>query len=566
MKGKATYTLIAVLALVVAVSMISCTKKSEEIKADLVIISGAVFTGLSDEPMPRAVAITGDRIMAVGTKDEVAGLIGKDTKVYEFGDQLVLPGFHDAHLHMIGTGFAEGGVLLRYVDSKAKCVQITKEFADAHPDQEWIYGSGWHYTHWKEKNPPTKKDLDAVLPDRPVYLVDVDGHAAWANSKALEICGITKDTPDPEGGIIHRYENGEPTGYLEERASRPVGARARESLMAGNEGKYFKIFLDTAAREGITSVNDMGITTLEGFELYNNLDEKGALTARVHIQSGLMGDIKSAIGLRDKCTSDRLRHSGIKGFVDGVGMARTAYMLKPYSDDPTTRGYLVNKEEKLRQAVFAADAAGFNVHLHACGDAAVRLSLDWFEEAMKVNRRENARHSVEHADHMDPDDIPRFGKLGVIASVQPELMAPVKSFKDNIYRVRLGPERSLYAWPFKSFQDGGAVVAFGTDSSVTELTAMRNIYRASTRIHDDGVPEGRWNPKECLTLADCLKAYTYNPAYMVGREKELGTLEVGKYADVVVLDRNLFNIPAKEILETKVELTVMDGEIVYKKK
>ena len=555
-----------VLTIITTVGMICCTKPSDVAKADLAIISDVIFTGLSDEPMPGAVAIKGNRIMAVGTRDEVADLIGKDTKVYEFGDKLVLSGFHDAHLHMIGTGFAEGGVPLRYVNSKDKCVQNTKEFADAHPDQEWIYGKGWHYTHWKEKVPPTKEDLDAVLSNRPVYLVDVDGHAAWANSKALEICGITKDTPDPEGGVIHRYENGEPTGYLEERASRPVGRRAMESLMAGNEGKYFKIFLDAAAKEGITSVNDMGSTNLKGFKLYSSLDERGALTARVHIQSGLMGDTKSAIELRDKCTSDRLRHFGMKGFVDGVGMARTAYMLKPYSDDPTTRGYLVNKEEKLRQAIISADAAGFNVHLHACGDAAVRLSLDWFEEAMKVNRRADARHSVEHADHMDSADIPRFGTLGVIASVQPELMAPVKSFRDNIYPVRLGPERSLRAWPFKSFQDGGAVVAFGTDSSVTEFTAMRNIYRASTRIHDDGVVEGRWNPKECLTLAECLRAYTYNPAYMVGREDELGTLEVGKYADVVVLDRNLFKIPAIEILDTKVELTIMGGEIVYRKK
>ena len=565
-KQKGTFVMIIALSFIITISMTFCTTKQDNTDiADLVIVSDAVFTGLGNEPVPGSVAIKGDRILAVGKKEEIGDFIGEGTKVYKFDDRLVMPGFHDAHLHVMSTGLAEAGVPLRYVDSKEKCVRNTKEFADAHPDLEWIYGFGWHYTHWKEKIPPTKEDLDAVIPDRPVYLVDVDGHTAWVNSKALEICGITKETPNPKGGIIHRYDNGEPTGYLEERASGLVAGRARKSLMIRNAGNNLKVFLDAAARHGITSVNDMSGIGQENFQLYKSFEKEGALTARVHINSSLMGDIKSAIEIRDKCTSGRLYHMGIKGFVDGVGMARSAYMLKPYSDDPASRGYLTGNEENIRQSVIAADKAGFNVHLHACGDAAVRLSLDWFEEAMKLNERENARHSVEHADHLDPADIPRFGELDVIASIQPEIMAPVKSFKDNLYPIRLGPERSVYAWPYKSLQDGGAVLALGTDSAVTEFTAMRNIYRALTRLHDDGTPAGGWNPQECLTLADCLRAYTYNPAYMVGREDELGTLEVGKYADIIVLDRNLFNVPAREILDTEVELTIMDGRIIYKK-
>lgn len=533
-------------------------------KADLVLSSQAIFTGTGDHPLPGAIAITGNRIVAVGSFEEIEPLIGPETKQYPFGNQLIMPGFHDFHVHLLLGCLYQDCVNLLTAASEEEAARMVKEFADSRPDDPWIIGFSWYHVYWKDKQLPHRSTLDRLIPDRPVFLLNAECHGAWLNSKALEVLSITRETPDPPFGMIYKDENGEPTGYLYETA---MGlAQAAFDLPDAAKRRLLSGFLRQAAKLGVTSIHDF--FPLPGLELgdlrlYRSFEEKGELTTRIHFLTALDGNLEHPLQLREEYSSGKLRFSGLKQFLDGVPTTHTAFLLDPYSDRPETRGDTLIPPDTVKEWVVEADRNGFRVRLHACGDGAVRLGLDCFEAARKHNGVRDSRHTIEHIEVIHPHDISRFAEMGVTASMQPEHMAASKEFADNAYLARLGQEREPFTWPIKTLLTSGATLAFGSDFPIVELNPLTEIYRAVTRLHNDGLPEGGWNPSERITLAEALKAYTLGPAYGTFREHELGTLEVGKLADIIVLDQNLFQFPSEMIRETKVILTIMDGRVVY---
>ena len=533
------------------------------IQADLVLSSAAIFTGNDTEPLTGSVAIKDNKILAVGSTEEVETFIGEETKILDVGDRLVMPGFHDSHIHLFLGSLARESADLSGTKSEEEAAQIVKEFADEHPDAPWIFGFRWYHIFWEEQKLPTRHSLDRLIPDRPVLLMNEECHGAWVNTKALDLMGIDEHTPDPPFGKIVRDEHGEPTGFLYETAMK-FAEKAFAAIPMDDQKRLFESFLSHARALGVTSVNDM--LPLPGFnlgnlDLYAAYDEAGKLTTRIHFLAALDGDLELPKKLRETYKSEKLQFSGLKQFVDGVPIAYTAYLIEPYSDDPSTIGDTLIPKDLLKQWIITADEAGFRIRLHTCGDGAVRLALDCFEEAQRLNGKRDSRHTIEHIEVIHPDDINRLEKLGVIASFQPEHLA-AERFVDHMYRKRLG-DREPFLWRILTIADTGATVIFGSDFPVVGLDPMTEIYRAVTRLHDDLQPVGGWNPQEKVALHDALTYYTKTPAYNTFREHELGTLEAGKLADIVVLDRNLFAVPAEEIKHAKVMLTIMDGKIVH---
>ncbi|WP_078410536.1 amidohydrolase [Priestia abyssalis] len=530
-------------------------------KADIVISSDAIFTGLTDYPVPGAIAVTGNRIEAVGSKEDIKSFIGNETKVYNYGNQLIIPGFHDFHVHAMMGGLALESVNLFDARSEKEAVEMVREYAESKPEEAWIIGFMWDSSYWEDKRLPYRSSLDRVFPDRPVLLFHAEGHYTWVNSKALEIAGISRDTGNPSYGTIEKDEYGEPTGILIEDASSFITKYAYD-LSKSKKAVLLKSFLKEAGRLGVTSVNNLfgteTLSKLDDFELFQEFEENGDLTVRMHLFPALDGDVESAKQLREKYQSDKLRVSGLKQFIDGVITSRTAYLLEPYADQPGTRGHAAFSRETINERVIAADKEGFSIRFHAIGDGAIRLALDAYEEAQKANGKRDSRHSIEHVEVIHPDDISRFSSLGVIASMQPNHFALSER---GVYTDRIGKERENYVFAINTLKNKGAKLAFGTDFPIDSLNPMRQIYRAITRVDSSG--KDVWNAKERITLCEALRAYTYGSAFGTFRDHELGTLEAGKLADIVILDRNFFDVPVQEILETKVKLTISDGKVAF---
>lgn len=533
-------------------------------KADLIIQGSAVFTGLKDHPEELAIAIKDNKIVATGTIDEITTFKSDATQIIDAGDKLVMPGFHDTHLHlMAGVLFTQYACNLYEAKSLAETLDMLKQFADAHPDREWVIGTGWDYTAWGETEFPTRQDIDAVISDRPVFLLHAEGHYAWVNTKALEIANITKDTENPEYGIIYKDANGEPTGILIETAIALAGEYAYDFSPEERREMLAK-FMEHANSFGVTSVNDFYMSRahekLEDYTVYEEFDKANKLTTRIHLYPPLNGDLEMAKRMKERYQSPMLKFTGLKQFIDGVVTGYTALMLDPYKDKPDTKGELSFPEETLQKWVTEADRAGYQIRFHTIGDGAVRLGLDLFENAQKENGKRDSRHALEHIEVIAPSDIPRFKELGVQASVQPTHLAlmPRESHTE-----RVAEEKFPYLYPNATLKNAGAVMPYSSDFPISPINPLPGIFHAVTRM--DYYLEEPWNEQESISLAEALKAYTQVSAYSVFREDELGTIEPGKFADIVILDRNLFDVPAKEILETTVETTIVDGKIVYQK-
>ncbi|MGE7591470.1 amidohydrolase [Peribacillus sp. NPDC101480] len=532
--------------------------------ADIVLSSDAIFTGLAQEPTSGAIAILGDKIMSVGSKAEIEPFIGSETKVFNYGNQLIMPGFHDFHLHIMFSALSLNSVNLFEAGSAHEVAAKVREFSKDCPEEEWIIGMQWDAGYWHDKQEPHYKILDAVIPDRPVVLFHAEGHYTWVNSKAMDLAGVTEDIRDPDFGRYERDKNGLLTGILYEEAQQIV---LKEALRLTQDKKetILKKYLRLLSQYGITSVNDLFAPIddfLQDYDLFEKLDKQGKLTTRFHITPELDGNLDKAQKLRNKYESKKLQFSGLKQFVDGTVTGHTAYFLKPYSDQVDICGHPALNPEVLIDRVVKADELGFRIRFHAIGDAAIRLALDAFEEAVRKNGKRDSRHTIEHIEVIDSGDIERFSKLGVIASMQPDHMA---ASSREVYSSIIGPEREKNVFLTKSLLNSGASLALGTDFPVSiSLNPMRQIYTAITRVDSSGDPKNKWHPEQKLTLAEALQAYTYGSAYGSFREHELGTIEEGKLADLVVLDRNLFDIPESEVLKAKVELTINDGEVVYK--
>ncbi|KMY55404.1 amidohydrolase [Bacillus sp. FJAT-27231] len=532
-------------------------------KADIVLISNAVFTGLESNPEPKAIAIVNNKIAAAGSKEELQSLIGEETRVLDCGDKLIMPGFHDFHLHAMMGSLALECVNLFEARSEQEAVEMVQQYAEQHPDEPWVIGFMWDSSYWEDKGLPSRFSLDRVFPDRPVVLFHAEGHYSWVNSKALEIANIDKDTKNPSYGTIEKDDNGEPTGILIEEASSLVTEYAYD-LPKGKKASLFRNFLKEAASYGVTSVNNLygteTLSKLDDFELFQEFEENAQLTVRMHLFPQLDGDIDYAKQLREKYQSAKLRVAGLKQFIDGVVTSRTAYMLQPYADEPDTCGHAAFSSAQLKDWVAAADKEEFSIRFHAIGDGAIRLALDVFEEAQKINGARDSRHAIEHIEVMNRDDVSRFASLGVIASMQPDHMALSER---GVYTERIGKEREKDVFIINTLKKSGAQLALGTDFPIDSLNPMLQIYRAVSRIDSGG--KDVWNPDERITVSEALRAYTYGSAFGTFRDHELGTLEAGKLADIAVLDRNIFDVPVEEILDTKVEMTISDGKIIYSK-
>ncbi len=531
--------------------------------ADKVISSDAVFTGLENEATPAALAIKGNKILAVGAKEEILSFIGPETREYHFGNQLIMPGFHDAHLHlMLGSLFTHASVDLSGARSSEEVVTLVKRFADVRQEDEWIFGYGWDQTKWTVKEFPNRFLLDKAIRDRPVILFHAEGHYTWVNSKALQVSGVTKQTANPDYGVIEKDEEGEITGILIETATNVVADIAL-AMPEEKQRELFEAFLKQAARLGVTSVNDLYASSfdrLKNLNMYYEYDKSGQLTTRIHLYPALSGNIEDAKVMRDAYRSEKLKFTGLKQFIDGVVTGHTAYMLDPYLDRPETKGSPAFPEETIRNWVLTADREGFQIRFHAIGDGAVRLGLDLFEEAQQINGIRDSRHALEHIEVIHPSDIARFKKIGVIPSVQPSHLALMPK---ESHTLRVGKEKDPYTYLCKTLQDAVDHIAFGTDYPIATLDPFKEIYHAVTRMDFTG--EYEWNQKEQLTIADALRAYTQGAAYSSFRENELGTLEHGKLADIIVLDRNPFDVSVDQIPTIQVELTMMDGEVIYTK-
>ncbi len=541
-------------------------EKAAKLYADIVLYSNALFTGLETTPGPGAVAIKDNVIMAVGTEADVGKYIDSETIEYHFKENLVMPGFHDSHLHVIDGSLYENTVKLHDAVSEKDAARMVWEFSETVEEDGWIIGFGWYHTYWSVEKLPTKDSLDEYLPDRPVLLQNDEGHGCWVNSKALSLCGIDKNTPDPPYGKIFRDESGNPTGYLDETAME-LCAKTAYDLSRQKELELISGFIRKASRNGITSVNDMKplfSLNLGSLASYKNLEETGDLNVRIHVSTSILDDIELTKKLRSEFATEKIRHIGLKGFIDGVVTTHTALMLEPYTDLPDSNGSSICDTDTFQERIIQAEAENIPVHLHACGDGAVRLALDWFEESKKVNKQSKIRHSIEHAECIHPDDTARFSKLNVTASMQPRHLAFYDIFEENPYCGMVGEARSKFTWIFRTLLKNDTSLAFGSDYPVVELNPLQGIYHAVTREADDGKPEGGWIPDERITLSEALRAYTFGGAYMANRENELGTIEEGKFADIVVLDTNLFNIPPRQIKKVKVIMTIMDGKIVYR--
>ncbi|TCP31235.1 hypothetical protein EV207_103118 [Scopulibacillus darangshiensis] len=530
-------------------------------KADVVLSSKTVFTGCKNIPEPALIAIRDNRIIAVGEEHDLKQYIGQDTVIHDFGDKLIMPGFHDNHLHIMMGALAMDSVNLFDARSEEEAVDMVHDYAKARPDDPWIIGFQWDSSYWDDKRFPSRSSIDRIIPDRPVLLFHAEGHYTWANSKALEVAGITRDTEDPPFGSIEKGVNGEPTGILIEGASGLATNKAFDLPKAKKE-KLMQRFLKEAARFGVTSVNDLfGTNTnkkLQDFELFREFEEKEQLTVRIHLYPPLDGDLKKAKQLREQYDSEKLRVSGLKQFIDGVITSYTAYMLEPYADHPEKQGEPTFSPDTIKKWAAEADKEGFSIRFHAIGDGAIHLALDAFETAQKNNGPRDSRHSIEHVEVIHPDDISRFKELGVVASMQPDHFALSER---GVYTSKIGDQREKYVFVINTLKKSGAKLAFGTDFPIDILNPMQQIYRAVTRIDSSG--SDVWHPEERITLSEALHAYTHGSAFATFRENELGTLEAGKLADITVLDRNLFKVPEEDILDVKPVFTMVDGQVVF---
>jgi hypothetical protein len=546
----------------------SCARAAmQEAAADLVVVNGKVQTMVPGAPAAEAVAIRGNTIVQVGSSRDVERLRGASTVVLDAHGASVVPGFNDSHVHFLGGALALDQVdlsgLARLDDIQAKI----RTFAAEHRDAQWIRGRGWLYSPFPG-GLPTKEQLDAVVSDRPAVMTCYDGHSVWANSKALALAGVTRDTPDPKNGIVVKdARTGEPTGVLKEAAQRLIAKAiptpTREQRLAAlRAGSAY------AHRLGVTSIQSTSGSP-EELELFDEAKRRGDLTVRTYYSLLVAPGFAAADAdrfdeVRQRHPDDPLLKTGmVKIMADGVIESRTAALLAPYADT-TAAGAPNFSSDELDQIVAMMDRRGWQVQVHAIGDRTIRMTLDAFERAARANPPvpRGRRHRIEHIETVDPAEVPRFGALGVIASMQPmhvvlgdmNSLNPSGPWPDN-----LGPERARRAWQWKSIRDAGAHITFGSDWGVATLDPLPGIWLAVTRLIPDRMKDQR------LSVTDAIAGYTTGPAYASFEETRKGTLAPGMLADVVILSRDIVANPPQSPTDVTVETTIFDGKVVYRR-
>ena len=531
---------------------------------NLVLKSTCIYDSVGDKPFAGYIEIEDNKIKEVikGDSAEAAARYS-DTARYDLrdcGDRTITAGLIDSHVHLFLGSLHNATVDIYNTATEDEAARDLYEFYKDRSD-EWVLGFRWSNYRWPDEKLPTKASLDKYFPDRPVIAFNDELHAVWVNSKTLEICGITKDTPDPEGGTIERDENGEPTGYLLEQPAMNLATSKALNVSPEKEEKLIEGFIEMAHRKGVTSVGAVHVLRIMKHEACRRLEEKGKLKMRVFFAPHMEIDFDEALKLKKEYTSDKLSFLGLKGFMDGTPLGYTGYMVDPYADRPGFRSEpLVSKEwifAKSRQC-YEHDIP---LRLHACGDGAVRLALDAYEAARKELGPKDVRNTIEHIEVLQRDDLHRFAETNTIASIQPCHILMESLEKHPIFEL-LEPDRVDLAWPGKSLEKAGAHIAFGTDYPIVELDPIDTIYRAVKRRMEDDRPEEGWNPQEKFTIAEAIGHSTIGPAYMMRMEDKLGTLEAGKLADINVFDKNIFE-HEEDIPSVKTAMTIFDGEVVF---
>jgi predicted amidohydrolase YtcJ len=529
--------------------------------ADLVMVNGKIWTVDDKRPEVEAVAVLGNRIAAVGSNEEIRKWIGANTKVIDLQGKRVTPGFNDSHVHFLDGGMGLASVQLRDARTPEEFRDRIRDFAAKLPKGRWILNGNWDHENWTPPALPTRRLIDAVTPDNPVFINRLDGHMCLANSLALKLAGVTRETPDPPGGTIVRDADGEPTGVLKDAAMNyvyKVIPSPSEEVMA----EAIRAALAYAAENGVTSVQDMSASP-DVFGVYQKLLANNELTVRVYGLQPLSewGRLARA-GIRAWFGNDRLKIGGLKGFADGSLGSTTALFFEPYLDAPKTSGLPSDEmfpEGKMLNNILGADRAGLQIAVHAIGDKANKTILDIFAEVGKRNGPRDRRLRIEHAQHLRPEEIKRFGAERVIASMQPYHAIDDGRWAEN----RIGPSRAKGTYAFRSLLDAGATLAFGSDWFVAPMEPLMGIYAAVTRRTLDGKRPQGWVPEQKITVAEAVRAYTMGSAYAGGDEKIKGSIEVGKLADLVALSADIFMIDPVEIEKTKVVMTIFDGKVIY---
>ena len=535
-------------------------------RADLVLVGGKVVTVAADTPEARGIAVQGDRILAVGSEAMIRGLIGPDTRVIELEGRLAIPGFIEGHGHFMGVGDAQLQLDLLTVESWEQILAMVEDaVADAEPG-ELIRGRGWHQEKWTSvpvrsvDGVPTHHALSAVSPDNPVLLTHASGHATFANARAMELAGITSETTDPEGGQIVRDENGEPTGMFRERAAGLLGA-ARRGAAAPDRRRVARLANDEVVAKGITSFQDAG-SGVGTIDLFREMIDAGELDVRLWVMmSGSNEDLATALPRYRTIGygQNQLTVRAIKKSIDGALGPHGAWLLEPYADMPESAGLNTSPVEDLHTTAGLALEHGYQLCVHAIGDRANREVLDVFETAFTADRNagRGLRWRIEHAQHLSLEDIPRFGEMGVIASMQ-----GVHATSDAPYVLeRLGEQRAeegAYVW--QKLLRSGAVVSNGTDAPVEDVDPIASYYATVSRVTRDG---SVFFPDQRMTRMEALASYTLNAAYAAFEEDIKGSLEPGKLADIVVLSQDILTIPEERIPETEVVHTIIGGEVKY---
>jgi predicted amidohydrolase YtcJ len=539
-------------------------------RADMVLLGGLVFTVDPTLPRAEAVGVLGGRIVFVGSAGDARELIGPNTRVFELNGGMVLPGFQDGHVHPLHGGLARMRCELHGLQGAEAYVHAVREYATAHPDAAWILGGGWALDAFP-RGTPHRSLLDGVVPDRPVVLSNRDGHGIWVNTRALEMAGITRDTPDPADGRIERDQDGEPQGTLHEGAM-DLARRLVPPTTRADLAEALRLAQAYLHSLGITAWQE-AIVESEDLEAYFEVVARGELSARV--VGALWWDrargeeqVSDLVAMRARAAGmdGRFRATTVKIMQDGVIENFTASVLQPYLDDsgiPTAnRGLSFLEADSLKRAITRLDGEGFQVHVHAIGERAVREALDGFEGARSANGARDLRHHIAHIQVIHPDDVPRFASLGVVANAQPYWACLDGQMRDLTIPF-LGPERTGWQYPFASLRRAGATLAFGSDWPVSTADPLKEIQVAVTRVSDDDFEAPVFLPDERLELATALEAFTKGSAFVNHLDSDTGTIDVGKAADLVVLDRNLFNVRSSEIGQARVLLTLIEGEPVH---
>lgn len=534
--------------------------------ADLILRNGRIYTVDSDSGIVEALAVADGKVLAVGTNSEIDRLRDRDTTVIDLVGRFAMPGFNDAHVHLGNAALRTLNVDLSGTTSLEDLKDRLRTALPGRSKGDWVYGRGWDESKWADARIPHRADLDSVTTEHALFLERADGHSSVLNSLALERAGIGPYTPDPAGGVIERDAEGQPTGWLKEKAADKVFAMIPEPTQDQWRDGFLRA-MRHALENGVTSVQDdtlrspgQGETAVTALK---QLREKQALPLRVTVWLPFEAPLAELEQWRESLgTTDRWLKAGLlKTNIDGSGGSLSAAMLEPYASAPDNKGLLLLDADTLTHMVIERDAAGFQIGIHAIGDRANRVVLDAFAAAIDRNGRRDSRHRVEHAQFVSAADLDRFGSLGVIASVQPSHLLTDLRWAPTL----LGRERETDAYRWKSFIDSGAHVCFGTDYPVEPIDPMRGLYAAVTRQFETGGPRGGWHPEESLDVATAIAAYTLQPAFAEFEETRKGSLSVGKLADIVVLSSDPIAVMPRALLDTRVDITIVEGNVVYRR-